>query len=93
MRLTLKGDADVQNLIDAPAPLPDIPKKKGKVEDVISDSLVKPPYKMTKKEVQLQEEEEKYEVYMSTFGYKGDNSDLDSGTDTKSDITAYPYLE
>ena len=32
---------------------------------------------MTKQELQLQEEEEKYRVYMGMFGYEGDNSDLD----------------
>ena len=29
---------------------------------------------------------------MSTFGYKGDYSDLDSETKSDSDMTAYPYL-
>ena len=52
-----------------------------------------PAYKMTKQELQLQEEEEKYRVYMSTFGYKGDNSDLGSEMDTESDSHAYPYLD
>ena len=45
--LTLKEDADTQNLIGALAPLLDVPEKKGKVEDEGSDSLAKPPYKMT----------------------------------------------
>ena len=58
-----------------------------------SDPLEKPQYEMTKHEVQLQEEEEKYEIYVSTFGYKGDDSDLDSGTDTQSNMTTYPYLD
>ena len=47
---------------------------------------------MTKQEAQLQEEEEKYGIYMSTFRYEGDNSNLDSGTDTESDVTTYPYF-
>ena len=63
--MTLKEGADIQNLIDAPAPLPDAPEKKGKVEDEVSDSSVKPTYEMTKQEIQLQEEEEKYGIYMS----------------------------
>ena len=46
---------------------------------------------MTKQELQLQEEEEKYRVYMSTFGYKGDDSD--SEMDTESDSHVYPYLD
>ena len=78
-------------MTDALAPLPDTSEKKDK--DKVSKSLAKPPYKMTNQEIQLQEEEEKYGIYMSTFGYEGDDSNLDSGTDTKSNITAYPYLE
>ena len=90
--LTLKEDTDIQNSTDAPAPLLDLPEEKAKEEDEVSDSLAKLTYRMTKQEIQLQEEEEKYGIYMSTFGYKGDISDLDSRTETKSDTTAYPYL-
>ena len=43
---------------------------------------------MTEQETQLQEKEEEYRIYMSTFGYEGDDSDLDSDSDT----AAYPYL-
>ena len=39
-----------------------------------------PMYKMTDQEIQLQKEEEKYGIYMTTFGYEGDDSDLDSET-------------
>ena len=90
--LTLKEDADAQNSTDAPAQLPDMPEEKGKVENEVSDSLAKPMYEMTKQEIQLQEEEKKYGIYMSTFVYKGDDSNLDSGTETESDTNAYPYL-
>ena len=48
---------------------------------------------MSKQEIQLQEEEEKYGIYMSSFRYEGDDSNLDSRMDTESDITAYPYLD
>ena len=48
---------------------------------------------MTKQEAQLQKEEEKYGIYMSTFRYEGDDSNLDSGTDINSHVTAYPYLD
>ena len=89
--MTLKEDADTQNSTDALAPLLGISEKKDK--DEVSDSLVKPPYEMTKQEIQLQEEQEKYGIYMSTFRYEGYHSDLDLGTDTKSDMTMYPYLE
>ena len=49
-------------------------------------------YNMTDQEVRLQHEEEKYGIYMSTFSYEGDNSNLDSKTDTDSNGTGYPFL-
>ena len=48
---------------------------------------------MTDQEILLQQEEEKFGIYMSTFGYEGDNSNLDSETDSDSNATAYPYVE
>ena len=47
---------------------------------------------MTNQEVRLQHEEEKYGIYMNTFSYKGDDSDLDSEMDTDSNAMAYPFL-
>ena len=90
--LTLKEDIDMQHLTDALAPLPEAPERKNKTEDV-NDNMAKPQYKMTEQERRLQEEEGKYKVYMSNFRYEGDNSDLDSKTNTESDVTAYPYLD
>ena len=90
--LTLKEDIDMQNLMDAPAPLLEAPEKKSKTEDA-DDDTSNPQYEMTRQEHQLQEEEGKYEIYMSDFGYEGDDSDLDSETDTESNVTAYPYLD
>ena len=46
---------------------------------------------MIDQEIWLQHKEEKYEIDMSTFGYEGDDSDLDSKTDTDSNVMAYPY--
>ena len=48
---------------------------------------------MTNQEVRLQHEEEKYGIYMSTFGYERDDSNLDSEMDSNSNATAYPFLE
>ena len=49
---------------------------------------------MTKQELWLQEEEEeKYDIYTSTIGYEGDDSNLDSETDTESEGQAYPFLD
>ena len=50
-------------------------------------------YEMTDQEIWLWHEEEKYGIYMSTFGYEGDNSNLDSKMDSDSNVTAYPSLE
>ena len=82
----------MQNWTDAPAPLLEAPEKKNKTEDA-NDDTAKPQYQMTKQECRLQEEEGKYEIYMSNFGYEGDNSDLNSETDTESNVTTYPYLD
>ena len=59
--LTLKEDANVQNLTDALAPPLDVSEEKGKGENETSDPIVKPMYEMMKQEIQLQEEEESME--------------------------------
>ena len=48
---------------------------------------------MTDQEFRLQHEEEKYGIYVSTLGYKGDDSDLDPETDSDSNAMTYPFLE
>ena len=40
---------------------------------------------MSKQELWLQEEEEKYDTYTNTVGYEGDDSDLETKTDTESE--------
>ena len=49
-------------------------------------------YNVTNQEVRLQHEEEKQGIYMSTFGYEGDDSNIDSEIDTDFNTTAYPFL-
>ena len=90
--LTLKDDVDKQNLADTQVMKPKEPEDDNKVEERECKTLVL-KYKMTKQELQWQEEQEKYRVYMSTFGYEGDDSDLDSEMDTESESHAYPYLD
>ena len=90
--LTLKEDTDKQNSADAQMTMPEVPEDDSKAEEGENKTLI-PAYKMTKQELQLQEEEGKYRVYTSTFGYEGDNSDLDSELDTKSDSHIYLYLD
>ena len=55
--------------------------------------MTTPTYMMTDQEIQLEQEEEKYGIYTSTFGYEGDNSNLDSKMDSDSNAMAYLYLE
>ena len=57
----------------------------------MKDEDVTLTYNMTEQEQSLQFEEEKFNIYMSTFGYEGD--DLDSDTDSYSNMMAYPFLE
>ena len=90
--LMLESKSDVQNLTDIPAPPPDMPEVKSKGEDGTSRPTMAPMYEITDQEIQLQKEEEKYGIYMSTFGYEGDDSNLDSETESDSSVTAYPYL-
>ena len=87
--LMLKQDQNATNMTNILAPPPvmsgmnhDKPKEDGSVV----------MYKMTYQEVRLQHEEEKYGIYMSTFSYEGNNSNLNSKTDTNSKATAYPFL-
>ena len=90
--LTLEPKQDTQNSTDILAPLPDMPEVKCEGEDRRNEPMTTLTYEMTDQEIQLQHEEEKYGIYMSTFSYKGDNSDLDSEMDSDSNVTAYPYL-
>ena len=90
--LILESQLDAQNSTDVLAPPPDVPEVKSKEEDRTSRPTMTPMYEVTDQEIQLEKEEEKYRVYMSTFRYEGDDSNLDSETKSDSDVTAYPYL-
>ena len=87
--LTLKQDQNTTNMTDILAPPPVMPVMNH--EEPKEDSLTM-TYNMTNQEVRLQHKEEKYGIYMSTFSYKGDISNLDSKTDIDSNATAYPFL-
>ena len=90
--LTLKENADNQNLADTQVTRLEVSEDNNKVEEKECETLV-PKYKMTKQGLRLQEEEQKYNIYMSTFSYEGDNSDLDSETDTESKSHTYSFLD
>ena len=89
--LMLDQKPDTQNKTDIPAPPPDAPGVK--YEEVRKDDPTTTTYNMTNQEVRLQHKEEKYGIYVSTFSYEGDNSDLDSEMDSDSNAMAYPFLE
>ena len=90
--LTLKEDADKQNLADTKMMKLEELEDGNKVRERKCEASVS-KYEMTKQELWLQEEEEKYKVYTSTFGYEGDNSNLDTEMDMESESHLYPYLD
>ena len=87
--LTLKEEVDKQKSADAQATNVEEPENNDKVKEQDETSL--PTYEMTKQEFQLHEEDEKYDIYTSTFRYKGDDSNL--GTETESEGHTYPFLD
>ena len=91
--LMLESKSDIQNLTDVLAPPLDVPEAKSKREDEASRPTMTLMYEMMAQEIQVQKEEEKYKIYMNTFRYEGGDSNLDSKTESDSNVTAYPYLE
>ena len=89
--LTLKGDTDTQKLADVQAANVEVPESNNKAREEDKTSVL--PYEMMKQELWLQEEEEKYDIYTSTIGYKGDDSDLETKRETNSEGQAYPFLD
>ena len=87
--LTLKQDQNMTNMTNTPA-LPPVMPVTNHEEPKEDGSVV--IYNMTKQEFRLQHKKEKYRIYMSTFSYEGDDSDLDSKMDTDSNATAYLFL-
>ena len=87
--LMLEQDQDTTNTTDIPVPPPVMPVRKHKEAKEDDPTMA---YNMTNQEVRLQHEEEKYGIYMSTFSYKGDDSNLHSKMDTDSNATAYQFL-
>ena len=70
---------------------PDTPEAKYK--ELRKEEPTTTMYNMTNQEVRLQHKEEKYGIYMGTFSYEGDDSNLDSEMDSNSNMMAYPFLE
>ena len=79
-------------MTDTLVPPQDTSEKKCEAEGTKDDAKIL-TYNMTKQEQRLQCEEEKYGIYMSTFGHKEDDSDLDLDMDTDSNAMTYPFLE
>ena len=80
------------DITDNSTPQLDMTEKEHEVE-VMKDENVMLTYNMMEQEQRLQCEEEKFNIYMSTFGYEGDDLDLDTEMDSDFNATAYPYLE
>ena len=72
--LMLESKLDAQNLTDLLAPPLDVPEVKSKGEDGKTRPTMSLMHEMTGQEIWLQKEEEKYRICMSTFSYKGDDS-------------------
>ena len=79
-------------MTDTLVPPSDMSEEKCEAEGMKDDDEIS-TYNMTEQEQRLQCKEEKYGIYLTTFGYEGDNSDLDSDMDTNSNMMAYPFLE
>ena len=69
-------DQDKTALTDTLAPPPDTTEEECKVEGTKDDNKTL-MYNMTEQERRLQCEEEKFDIYISTFSYEGDDLDLD----------------
>ena len=82
--LTLEKDKTTPNMTDTLIPPLETSEEKQETEgtEVNNDVM---SYSMTGQELKLQHKEEKYGIYMNTFGYEGDESDMDMNTDSKCD--------
>ena len=89
--LTLKGDTDTQTVAEVQVSNAEEPNNNNQTRK--EDKTSVPPYEMTQQELWLQKEEAKYNTYISTIGYKGDDSDLETEMDTESERQAYPFLD
>ena len=85
-------DEDKATPADTLAPQLDMTEKEHEVEGTKDEDKTQ-MYNMTEQEQRLQCEEERLNIYMSTFGYEGNDSDLDSNTDLDLNAMAYPFLE
>ena len=88
--LPLEQKQDTQNKADIPVPPLDAPEMKH--EEAREDNPTT-MYNMTDQELGLQHKGEKNGIYMSTLGYEGDDSSLDSKMDSDSNAMAYLFLE
>ena len=88
----LEQDKTAPNVRDKWVPPPETSEQKQETEGTEVDSDVM-TYNMTEQELKLQQEEEKYGIYMITFSYERDNLELDMDIDMDSNMMAYPYLD
>ena len=88
--LMLESKLDTQNLTDIPAPPLDMPEEKSKGEDRTSRPTMTLTYEMTEQET-TERGRKVWDLY-EHLRYEGDDSNLDSETESDSDAMAYPYL-
>ena len=80
------------DVTDTSIPQLDTTEKEHEVEGM-KDKNVTLMYNMMKQEQRLQCEEEKFNIYTSTFGYEGVDLNLDTEMDLDLNATVYPFLE
>ena len=85
-------DQDITAPTDMLAPPLDMTEEEHKVEGMKEDDET-PMYNMKEQEQRLQCKEEKFDIYMSTFCYEGDDLNLDPDTDLDLNAMAYPFQE
>ena len=90
--LTLMEDRDNQNLVDTQETRLEVLEDNGKVEEKEWKTPIL-KYEVAEKEQRLQDKEPRYNIYMSTFSYEGDDLDLNSETDRELEGHAYPFLD
>ena len=90
--LTLNKDGDRQDLPDTQVNKSVAPESNNKEEEKKGGSPI-PEYVVTEQEGRLQQEEEKYNIYIGMICYEGDDLDLDSETDTELEGHMYPFLD
>ena len=85
-------DQDKTAQTDILAPPPDMTEGENEVEGMKDEDKTL-TYIMTELQQRLQCQEQKFNIYMSTLGYEGNDSDLDLDIDSDLNAMAYLFLD